>query len=203
MSGLAFDEVELLKTVERLSVIDRAAFAAACAQRLAPSYAKFSKRSDRGNPAALGKILSRLWHDLTRSEASDVELAALLETCMGLIPQDDDGEWVMEQAAADDAAAALAYAIRCRRAGKANEAVWSARRAFEALYHYVINHEQFDVNEAGAEARILSHPLIQAELSRQNRDLRDLLHGTISVEELRERSTVEGAGRKKGTQLFD
>jgi hypothetical protein len=43
------------------------------------------------------------------------------------------------------------------------------------LDHFVINHEGIDTNQPGSEERVLSHPLVQAELSRQRRDLEELL----------------------------
>jgi hypothetical protein len=44
----------------------------------------------------------------------------------------------------------------------------------EALDHYVVAQEGIDTNQDDAEARVLSHPLIQAELLRQQRDLTEL-----------------------------
>jgi len=51
----------------------------------------------------------------------------------------------------------------------------AARRAYEALDHFVIDQEGVGVIEPGGETRVLSNPLVQAELARQQRDLRELL----------------------------
>jgi uncharacterized protein YjaG (DUF416 family) len=188
-----FNERELAESIEGLPEPARAAFAAACAERLLPAYHKFSARSNRGDPRILEQILTRLWTDLSGEPMSEAETEAQIDACMGLIPQEDDGPWVAEQAAAEDAVAAIAYALRCRRSGLAKEAAWAARRAYEALDDYVINHENVDTNIAGAEAQVLAHPLVQAELARQQQDLDDLLGGTINIDRLRERSKAEAA----------
>jgi len=169
-----FDERALAASLDRLSQQHRIAFAAACAERLMPAYELFAQRSGRGDPKTLAKILARLWDDLAGAEMTEAELQSNIDGCMKLIPQEDEEVWVPEQAAAEDAGAALAYSLRCRQNGRSREAAWSAGRSYEALDHYVIVTEEIDVNSQGAEARILAHPLVQAELGRQQRDLQEL-----------------------------
>jgi hypothetical protein len=103
------------------------------------------------------------------------ELLASEATCMALIPQEDEEPWVPEQVYAEDAVSALAYAVRTGRTSDSREAAWAARCAYDSLDHFVINHENIDTNIAGAERRVQSHPLVQAELRRQANDLQDLL----------------------------
>ena len=193
MTALLFDETELSRKIEQLSIKGRAAFAAACAERMLPSFAKFVTRTARGKPDALRDVLTRLWNDLVRDPMSDAEVDAQIAACMDLIPNENGGPWVQEQAAAEDAASALAYALRCRRSGLAKDAAWAARRCYEALDNYVINHEAIDTSIPGEEARVRSHPLVQAELGRQQRDLNELLCGEIAIISLWERSKAEAA----------
>ena len=71
-------------------------------------------------------------------------------------------------------AASVAYAIRARLADDPQNAAWAARRAYSAVDHFIMSqihstritreHPQF----------ILSHPLVQAELRRQQADLEAL-----------------------------
>lgn len=75
--------------------------------------------------------------------------------------------------------AAMAYALRCRQNGEAQEAAWASRRAYEALDHFVLNREVGEGEESW-EGRALSHPLVQAELVRQQSDLNDLQAATPS-----------------------
>lgn len=197
MVTLNFDEAQLAGKLERVPLQHRVAFAATCAERLMPAYVAFSNRSGRGDPAVLRGILTRLWNDLAGDRMQDTEVQSKIDVCMALIPQEDDGPWVMEHAAAEDAASAVAYALRCRQSGHAQEAAWSARRAYEALDHHVINRGNIDTTKPGAEERVLGHSVVQAELARQRRDLDEVL-GAVDVDvrdvaaRLRDRAVAEG-----------
>jgi len=149
-------------------------------------------------------MLTQLWDDLAGNRLDDGELRSKIDACMALIPQEDDAPWLMEQAAAEDAGAAVAYALRCRQSGQAKEATWAARRTYEALDHYVINRENIDTTKPGAEERVLGHPLVQRELARQRRDLDEILCvGDTEVQEvaarLRDRAVTEGTNVFGGT----
>jgi uncharacterized protein YjaG (DUF416 family) len=189
---LVFNETELVKSIDQLPRLARVVFAAACAERMMPAYERFSAQTHRGDPQNLKQILARLWDDLAGNRMSATEVDANINACMQLIPQ-DDGPWVLEQAAAEDGAAASTYALRCRRSGLAQEAAWAARCAYDALDEYVINRDNIDINATGAEAQVRSDPLVQAELTRQRRDLDELLRGAITQDQLRERSNTEAA----------
>lgn len=92
----------------------------------------------------------------------------------------------------------VAYALRARLSGDAQEVAWSARVAYEALDHFVINRENVDTNIPGEEQRVLSHPLVQAEFARQRRDLDELLctpphQVKLTINRVRDRARVEAA----------
>ena len=193
LGPLIYDEADLAKQLGRLSVTLRPAFAAACAQRVAQASSTYAVRSNKeGDSEALNQIFAAFWNDLNGHPMSDSELEGQIEASRALIPEDED-EWILEQGAAEDAAAALTYALRCRRNGSVQEAIWAARRTYDALDQFIINHENIDTNVRGGEERVLNHPLMQAELSRQARDLDDLHEGKITIEQLHQRSIAEGA----------
>jgi hypothetical protein len=120
-----------------------------------------------------------------------------IDRSIELIPDEAEGEWAPDparledviaaararakeavaamEAQADSAAAALAYAITCRQGGGAQDAARAGGRTYEALDNWVINRDDIDPNKPGAEERVLSDPLIQAEFARQRRDLDELL----------------------------
>lgn len=143
----------------------------------------------------MAAILERLWLNLEGSRTTAKQELDYIELCMNLIPQENSGPWLPEQVYAEDAAAALAYALRSRKDGQAQHAAWAGRRAYEALDHFLIDQEGIYPNQAGAEKRALSHPLVQAELSRQQRDLVELAANqqnlTRVVDRIRERAKVE------------
>jgi hypothetical protein len=115
---------------------------------------------------------------------------------MGAVERLNEGDWIEGQAAADRAATALCYALRCRKTGEPQEAAWAARHLYEVLDDFVINREHIDTNQPGRENRVLAHPLIQAELARQRRDLEELFQADEAnipgtVVRLQERAKAE------------
>jgi uncharacterized protein YjaG (DUF416 family) len=169
---MKFDPPFLIETLDGLPKRLRAAFAALCAERLAPAYTSFAERNGL-NPEELSLMLERLWRDLEGDELSLEQLRAYAQASEALIP-DGDADWVGSPAYGDDAAAALAYAFRARLAGDSREAVSAAQRVHDALDHFVIAQEGIDLNASGAEQRVLSHPSIQQEFARQRHDLDQL-----------------------------
>jgi uncharacterized protein YjaG (DUF416 family) len=198
---LEFDKARLVASLERLHERDRSAFAAACAQRVIPSYYVFSENTGRGNPKRLAELIDRLWDDLSGKLMSDQEVEAAIQDCLKLIPQEGDGPWVTEQGAADDSVSALAYALRCRKNGLAKEAAWAAERAYEAVMYFcenmsrenssrktrLLNRSQIQVEIASRAAQ----PVVQAELASQQRDLEELLGNKATPRLLQERAKLE------------
>ena len=109
MKAVQYDEQELIRSLDRLPPKLKAVFAAACAQRLLPAYADFTRVSGRGDPERLAGILERVWSTAGGTLMPEAELSEALEACMSLIPAEDDTPWFDEQAYAEDAGAAVAY----------------------------------------------------------------------------------------------
>jgi uncharacterized protein YjaG (DUF416 family) len=177
VATLNFSEQWLIKKLDELPAPLRVLFAATAAERLLPAYLNYSRLTGRGNPAALSAALERLWRDIEGQRMNGEQVEESLELVMKLIPREDDSSWVPEQAWAEDAATAVAYALRCRENGRSTESAWAARRAYEALDHFVIAKTGIDISRPGANEEVLSSPLIQAELSRQRRDMDELRVG--------------------------
>ena len=156
----------------------QAAFAAACAERLFPAYVDFWKRAGRGDQVALAATLERIWKNLLGDGAMGTgDIRAEPSRTMELIPGESDEPWVSEQPYGEDAASAVAYTLRALDSGAPQEAAWSARRAYEAVDHHVMHRLGIADDE-----RVLSHPLVQAELARQQRDLGELRAATQELE---------------------
>jgi uncharacterized protein YjaG (DUF416 family) len=192
MTLLRYDEAALVRDLARVGTNSRVAFAGSSAERLFPAYEGFYKRSGRGDRAGLAAILERVWRHLLGDEMSTEQVRAELSRCMALIPGEDDEPWMDEQAYADDAASAIAYTLRALEIGEPQEAAWAARRAYEAADHHVTHRLRVE-----GESQVLAHPIIQVELSRQHRDLEELLGARQESAELfthlRERARAEGA----------
>lgn len=175
MGILRFDEALLKRELSRIPVSLRVVFAAAVAERLLPIYAAFSRKTGRGDPQSLMEILERLWGDIDGIEMSPEELQKNIDLSIELAPDEDDEPWVPDQHWAEDAAAAVAYALCARQNGGSQDAAWAARRACDALDDFVMTQEDIDTDVSGAQERITSNPLVQAELMRQQRDLSELV----------------------------
>jgi uncharacterized protein YjaG (DUF416 family) len=185
-----YDEADLVRRLGRLTKAHRVAFAAACAERLLPSFDAFWRRGHEG-AAPLRGILDRVWADASGEPSLGADLQAQLDACMALIPDQDDDTWDAGHPYADDAASAVAYALRTIKSGEAQEAAWAARRAYEAVDHFVMHRLGIEDEEA-----IMRHPMMQAELTRQRRDLDDLTAGGDSpdlVRTLRARAAADSA----------
>jgi uncharacterized protein YjaG (DUF416 family) len=171
-----FDESRLVVDLDRLHIPLRVAFAAACAERQMPAYRLFEAQAGRVAPNALESALEEMWTEPSRTKNA-IDLEHQIEAGMALIPQEDciEGPWTQEATNAQNAGMAVVYALRTKLTGEAQEAAWAARVAYEALDNFVINKDNIDTNRPGEELRVLSHPIVQAEFARQERDLRDLL----------------------------
>jgi uncharacterized protein YjaG (DUF416 family) len=170
MRILSFNEESLTTELDRMAVPLRVVFAATIAERLLPAYVSFSHKTGRGNPTMLTEILERLWRDIQGTPMASEELQQNIDLSTGLIPRENDIPWIPDQAWAEDTAAALTYALCSRQNGKSQESARAARRAYEALDHFVISREDIDPSTVGAEERVLSNPLVQGELIRQQRE---------------------------------
>lgn len=191
---LAFDEPWLIEQLRLLSRRPRVAFAAACAQRLYPPYAPFADEGVYGGPGELSAMLDGLW---SKCEADQVDLAwaeQSHERLAELIPHDDDVEWgVPGHEEANLFSHVLFGAIHSYRQGDAESAAEAAWYAYQVRWMTVRDRHDMDY-PLGVEAAE-HEPIVQAELTRQRRDLEELLRGPDApelVRRLRERATREG-----------
>jgi uncharacterized protein YjaG (DUF416 family) len=195
---LKFEEQVLMRDLDRLPPRSRLAFAASCAQRLVDVYHRFlAQRGQSDRAADCDSALEYVWsHILTPSEGATAK--QLLADIVALIPDQDAPGWTPLTAYGEDALSALAYCVSCLQSGDPQEAAWAARRVYEALDYFVTNRDNVTPGDSGAETRVLSDSMIQAELERQARDIDDLSHlgDTLSEEfldDLRQRSAREQA----------
>lgn len=196
--ALRYDEARLIKALAEISSVARAVFAAACAERMLPVYRWFHGRTGRGEPVALERALADLWVALESGCQSPESLHQHQIAVEELVPNEDDS-WVDECAYAENAAAAVAYAIRAWLTGSPQEAAWAARQAYDALDYRITNRDNVDLNASGVREQIEADPLIQEELARQRRDLEVLGRTPGSsgafeeaATQLRERARIDG-----------
>jgi uncharacterized protein YjaG (DUF416 family) len=170
MPQIRMDEELLRRQLDQLPIALRVAFAAACAQRLLPCYARYCELKREGNPGALAEALDYLWAGLDGHPVTAERLNRDHDVCMSLVPPDDH-QFHDQQACAEDATAAAVYAIEAQLTGDSQSALWAARRAYNAVDYHVMSDFPSGILPKSAEEEILSHPVVQAELHRQQQDM--------------------------------
>jgi uncharacterized protein YjaG (DUF416 family) len=164
----------LRRRLDQLDPAGRAAFAAACAERLLPAYRRFHEQTGRGEPQALAVALATLWRQLAGQEVPAAELERQARRAVALLDEPAEGEWSELSPYAEDAVAAVAYALQCYLQGESQQAFWAAYCVYRTLDTFIDDRDHLDPNAPGVAERIAADPLIQAELARQAEDLADL-----------------------------
>jgi hypothetical protein len=167
-SVLKFNEKELAAQLDHLIAPLRAAFAAAAAERL---MVRYKASHPRGQPLLEG-ALDALWRALF-GEGAGQRLSEFELQCMDLMEKEDP-QTAMEEADAEDVTAAVIYSLRALGSDNSRDAIWAARRAYEALDQAAVNSLGVDFQEPDAEEKVLMDPAIQSELRSQQRDLLEL-----------------------------
>jgi len=193
------DESLLIDTLSQLSENARAAFAAACAERLMPYYVQYAKLFKKGDPAVLREGLDLVWEHALDRQPPVKGLQPLAARAMELAPGDGD-KWTALNRLAENAAAAVYYCLECRMKGDTKNAVLASRQAYEAVDYLTqnIRHIQFGSRES--EEAILRDRLVQDELSRQQRDLELLETGDLNHSALH---VMKARAEREGTELLN
>jgi uncharacterized protein YjaG (DUF416 family) len=201
MEPLRYDVKEMVEQIERLPKGRRTVFAATCAERLLPAYAAFAARTGRGDPSKLRGFLDRLWADLSGDPMTGIELQASIDASTELVPQEEDGPWVLEVGPGEDAATSVAYALRCRQSGESTEAEAAARGVYNAVDYFLVHRNDPPEPEVETFPDLeddIVHPLMQTALARQKRDLDELLQAgegddVALIARLRDRARAEAS----------
>lgn len=148
-SMVAFDEPAMIARLGRLNRRDKATFAVACARRLDPLLSEIDA-AERDVVRQCRGLLERVVSGELREDHLQASLA-MLEALESLDV---------------DAVASTVYAFGAWLKDSPSEAMWAARRAYEAQ-------DQIAQSELGVvdEQQILAHPKVQRELLDQLSDL--------------------------------
>jgi uncharacterized protein YjaG (DUF416 family) len=190
---LQFDEKVVLRELETLPPVRRSVFAVTCAERLRPRYLEYCRKTGKGCPDMLETVLDSVWKSvLSSNNLTQQEFKELLRLCESLYPEEEE-PWIPERDFAEDAVVASMYAIRCKTSGDPQAAAWAAKRVNETVFLFLDDFYNLDSNDEKAFAWVLNHPLAQAELQRQQRDLAELKASAVELEEFRIRARLESA----------
>ena len=108
------------------------AFAASCAERLFLLYREVAKQTGSGDEPALRAALDVAWSGGRPGERASAVVDAEREIAESLVPDEDGEDWTELSPLAQNAAAAVAYALRAWRSADAQDGVWAARQVYEA-----------------------------------------------------------------------
>jgi uncharacterized protein YjaG (DUF416 family) len=193
---LRYDEIKNIQQLGQLETRARALFALMAATRILPWYQRFEEKMGLGKPDQLTAVAQRLWLAL-EAPVSKAELKVLLEESTALIPEEVEPWDDQIYPYAEDAAAAVVYSASALFTSDVQDAAWAGRRAYEAIDYFIRSRLTGHPGTAIDENVLLSSPLIQAELARQRRDLRDVEiwensgHPASQLKELKSRSESE------------
>ncbi|MCP4003212.1 MAG: YjaG family protein [bacterium] len=176
--------LDLRRRLDALSVEQRASFAAACAERLFPSYEASWRKTGVGDFPSARASLDRLWEHLTGT-LTTCDPRAELAGSQGLVPGDD--QQGSSSGPTGDACVALAYGWEALTTRDAQAALWAAGAVFEALWGHVVALLRLRPGEL--RAAVMGHELVQAEVARQERDLA-LLEAATGTEIIRRLRTL-------------
>jgi len=167
-------EMELLERLKILPGRLMVAFALLTALRIYPAYKRFHDKTGRGTPGALALLVEQLWEDVNGKLMSENDVKLAAARALELVPAERDGWENESQPYAEDAAAAIAYALRTRLSFDPQEAVWAARRVYESAEHFAATSIQSSDGILKDEQRIMEQPFVLNEIARQRRDLDEL-----------------------------
>lgn len=190
MSAREYDEQEILARLAALDRRSRTAFAASCAERLVPLFERYARSV--GAPE-LGPRLRGL-ADAAWDAASgvDIDADAYQAEAEGMVPSDADG-WLLETGYGQNAAAAVAYAIRTWLTDAPQEAAWAAHQVYELADYAVLQGDSgLDLNSPGAERRVLESAAVQRALTAIARSLSVVEDAPLTWRELRAEAEADG-----------
>lgn len=191
---LTYDEPANVQRLTRLDRTRKAAFAAACAQRLLPLFERYAAAVE-ADPRILQEALDGVWDAL---RGTQVDLRPMQAAAEDQVPQEDD-DWILETGYAQNAAACAAYAVRTWLTDDAQEAAWASRQVYE-LADYAVQQllPDLDLNRPDAEAQLLGHELVQTALAGIEHDLSEVESAELDLAQLAYRASHEGLAWSRG-----
>jgi len=170
-----FDDQQLANDLAVLSDTSRAAFAAACAQRLMPCWIAYTNANQDSceSSSVVTEGLDKLWSVIEVDDYGQTELCILLDEISKRIPSEDEA-WDIGVPYAEDAASIVAYAIQAKLENSCIAAMYCAKRAYEVADNFAINSTNDRACGKLDEKKIANSAVVQNELRRQQRDIRKL-----------------------------
>lgn len=164
MINQVFSHTDIVGQLESINQQYLPIFAGMVAERLFPHAITFWGGSSRVI-SELRRALDCIWTHGHGLEFKSQSIDEMLETSMSAVldagRQDSNAAFF-----AENAAAAIVYGLRCIKSMSPEEAAWACQRAYDTVDRFVLMQEAQNDKDM-SEVEIISHPIIQKELSRQ------------------------------------
>ena len=168
--------------LEKLPPMHRLAFAAACCERLLPTYNAFSRRENWGNPSLLRKALDEVWKVLQGKSVDAAIISELKDDIFHheeLSPDGDSDRWLCFDylLEAQDVVDAIFKVLQACLEPSVEQVVGVGDLACSTVEFFITGTDDYEKvrNNAEKEVNMLAnHPLLIRELAKQSEDLQRL-----------------------------
>jgi uncharacterized protein YjaG (DUF416 family) len=167
-----FDPDSIRQKAAHLSGWQRVAFMAACCERMLPNYETFHMQTGFGNPGVLRRELDAVWAWI-ESDAPLKDAAELISQVDLQTPNTEEFKSAYTSAALD-AANSIAITLEAMNGVSEDGVAEVASLARDSVDLFVQQHDDLDPSDLNFEHRIMSSPLMQAELAAQTQSLKEL-----------------------------
>jgi hypothetical protein len=189
--------------IDKLPIGLRAALAAACTQRQVEVYRIYARRTGVRTSAAFDKVLDAIWNQIHKGQR--FETGEDMETRAERLYPGKEAKGDMYKGCAEIAVLSLLHSNYVLVAGKAEDTCSAAHEAFSSICNFLVSSigKEPIINRRDPDAfeKISAHPLMKAEIFRQERDLREVQQALLQpstipdvVNSLRKRSEIEARG---------
>ncbi len=168
-----FDEERLHSELRRLGYQKQLAFGVLCSERLLPNYEAFNAETGHGDISVLRNAVELLWDNVLHAGMEIALLQSTNAACEAQAPSSNAFESLFITAA-QDACFSLCALMDFVESADLDRVVVAARYAIESIDLYVQEIERMNPGDSQLEEKILSHPLMQDELLRQQNCLEEL-----------------------------
>lgn len=185
---------KLTAALSELTSHQQLAFGAMCCERMIPGYDHFAQEAKWGDSTPLRKALDQAWKACSGGRQMEVELQELLRLCEQSTPDSADFA-SLYVSPAQNAALAACSLLDYLLGGELSDIAYVPQLATDSVDLIVQELAEMDTLDADRESKILGHALMQQELRRQERDLRDVAYleggDSTALEALRRRAQSE------------
>lgn len=168
--------------LEKLPPMHRVAFAAACCERLWPTYNAFCRRENWGNPALLRKALDEVWQVLQGKSVDAARISELKDDIQqreDICPDYESDRWLCADylIEAQDAVNAIINTLQACLEPSVEQVYGVGHYASATVESFLVQAEEYAeiFNDAEKQINMLAnHPWLTKELAKQSEDLQRL-----------------------------